>query len=513
MGLNDNTKINLLERVTSSDLNEMQSLSGRLMSEAIRGLGRKFIAGGIPSELSTFGVASGLKISTSGVNVVVGTGVLVQSGMPNDPPDVPIPETFDSLTARYGLHLASTSLPVPARGVDTYWLVQGRVERDDTLTATRDIWDPGTLTFVPTAGQLKRQESKVVVELKEGTTTTIPAPDTGYSRIGAVLLLTGAGSILTNNTFQLVAQFNELSSEASDDGACNRTSFRHRSNFQINEISTGSEFNFAAEVNGFKLWAKTNNTTNDTSLRSTPFIDTNHTAQLATTDLWWYIYLAAPDDYIPENLYTDGSTMDVEHRGLIICSRTRPDINGCNSASLGVPLPLGGTIAAGKAAFVGVFKSNGAGTTGIDFIDVSAGGRGRVEKQQFRSATGFVMNDGNSFLAGTYNLAVLGAGGTEDVPYGVQLSCWISTVVASGIDITPPPYALMCEFGMTNDAGTNLERVLLPLDEFANARFDLWPEEDSLSMDLVATKIDQTGTPDATATTTTFWAGLLGISF
>jgi hypothetical protein len=513
MPLNDNVVFNNLERTVSDDANIIQSLSGRLLAETVRGMARRFKVGGVSSEPSTFGVASGLKISTSGTNAVVGEGILAIYGVASSPPLVPVPDALDSNT-RIGLLTSSVSLPVPSRGVDTYWLIQARVERSDTLIESRDIFNPVTQTYTSTPSIVKRQESKAVASLKEGTTTTIPAPDTGYVRIGAVMLTAGGGSIATNATHQLVPQFGDISTEYSDTGTCNRTSFKHRSNQQINEASTGSYFHFAAEVNGYKLWAKTDNTTTDTTLRDTAFIDPNYTGSASTSEMWWYVYLAAPDDYVPENFYSNGTTMDVEHRGLIISSRVRPDVHGLNNSSLGVPNPLGGTILAGNAACVGIFRTNGTGTN-IDFVDVSTGGLGRVEKQQFRqgSGSGFVMNNGNNFLANTYDLATLGVSSTEDVPFGVQLHCWIANQLTTGIDTTPPPYAIIATFTMTNDTSGNHENIYCPLEGFTNRRFDLHPEEDSLSMTLYITKIDSAGSTSTDTAVSVFNAGLLGYSF
>lgn len=508
MALTDNVVWNDFEQVTSDDLNDLQSLSGRLISETVRAMARQWSEEGNPTERTSFGIASGLKIASGGTSIIsVGTGLLAQQGVTPSPPDVPTPEALDS-SVRVGLLLSSEALTVPSRGVDTYWLVQGRVERAVTLSESREIFNPSTGLPSPQTVD-KRQESQVVVELKEGTTTTIPAPDTGWVRVGAALV-TVAGSIVTGATHQLATQFSDLAPHIMDTGVTNRTSFVHRSTNEVGEVSIGSQISFSAELNGRKAWIQNNGFK---SLRDALFIDTNDTGSTSTDGLWWYLYLCAPTDYMPSNMYSSGSGTAFDHRGLLIASRTRPTKGGLASADLGIPLPIGGTLPKEQAAFMGVFKANGTGAN-TDFIDVTAGGFGRVAKAAFRNGS-FTMNDGNSFLAGAYDLAILGASSQEDVPYGVQLDCYCETPDSAGIDASPPPYGVKCTFRMTNDSSTVSDHpiVYMQTDGFDHKRFLLSPEEDSLSITLAADKLDAAGATDATSTTASFEAGILGIRF
>jgi hypothetical protein len=406
MTIQDQSNWNTLERVTSSKLNEQQQLRAREQAEAFRALVRKFIVDVPPSVAPRSHIASGLSLEQSGTTtVVVQPGMLAQQ-VGSSPPQVPTPGTYDS-SYRTGLNLSILDATDPWDSTSAWWLLQARVEQVAT-TGTPDIYDPTTDTFAPAGAPIDiRYQSQVVVAWKKGTVTAIPTPDAGYAPLGACYRPAGGGAIADSDIIQLSTQISDLSSFASDDGVNRRTGYRLFTNNGLEtDTSNTAEFQLSGEVNGKKLFARS---LADITIRHADFVDPTYLGDIAIDKLWWYIYLAAPVDQVPSNVYAN-----IEHRGSIIISRVSPDNFGVNSASLTVPDPVGGTISAGEAIFVGAFRAIG---TGSDIYSQFVDDNGKCEH---RLLALFSMVPGNSYQDNiAFNFATSGISGTEEIPFGV----------------------------------------------------------------------------------------------
>jgi hypothetical protein len=408
MTIQDQSNWNTLERVTSSKLNEQQQLRSREQAEAFRALVRKYTIDLPPTVAPRSHIASGLSIEQSGGStVVVNPGMLAQQ-VAASPPQVPTPGTYDS-TYRTGLNLSVLDATDPWDATSAWWLLQARVEQVAT-TGTPDIYDPTTDTFAPAGAPIDiRYQSQVVVAWKKGTATAIASQDAGYAPLGACYRPAGGGAIADSDIIQLSTQIGDLSPYSSDTGAGRRTGYRFDTDIGLQGGTAAScRFQWSGETNGVQLFAKA---TGDIVLRHADFIDPTYSGIIGTADYWWYCYLAAVGDQMPSNIHSN-----IEHRGAIIVSRVAPDIDGKNSGSLTVPDPIGGSVAAGEAIFVGLFKAASTGSTIFPQM-IADSGEGHLRPQQL-----FVMNSGNSYQNGvTFNFNTTGPGGTEELPYGVVL--------------------------------------------------------------------------------------------
>ena len=421
MSILDNNLQNTFERVASVDMNERQTLRNRLLAECMRTLTLKKPMGGTPTPANRAHVASGLFVTTDGSQLTVGTGVLFQE-VTAALFDVPTPEALDS-SYRIGLNLSAINIADPATANDRYWLIEARVVRNTTLTQNRDIYNTTTEVFQSQSVD-KRQESQIETQVVEGTSTAMPTQTVGWASLALVFRPAGGGTITADQITQMSTQINDLTNVDSDDDVNNRTSMRFKTNGDIagSTANTGASFNLAAEIDGQKLFAKTDQ---DINLRDVEYVDQFDSAVRTAGGYWWYIYLCTTSGNItPSNLY--GS--DVEHRGRLIVSRTPPDLYGKNSAALSGPLPIAGSVAIGQAAFVGVFRASG--TSNYEFIDTTKSGRAVIDTILIMSAQG-TPNYGNGLAL---NLNTAGSGGTELVPSGCHL---IVQAESSAIDTTP----------------------------------------------------------------------------
>ncbi|MCG8622320.1 MAG: hypothetical protein MJE68_10050 [Proteobacteria bacterium] len=456
MSILDNNVINTFEKASSSDVNELQNLRNRLLAECMRTLTIKKQMGGTPTPSNRAHVASGLFVTTDGSQLTVGTGALFQEVTAN-PPDVPTPEALDS-SYRIGLNLSAINIADPATASDRYWLIEARVVRNVTLTETRDIFNQTTQSF-QSQNVPKRQESQIETQVVEGTATAMPTQTVGWAPLALVFRPAGGGTITGAQITQMSTQINDFTNVDGADGVASRSSFRFKTNGDIagTTANTGASFVLAAEINGQQLFARTDQ---DVNLRETQFVDPLDSGVRTSDEYWWYIYLTTTSNNItPSNLY--GS--DIEHRGRLIVSRTPPDLYGRNSAALGGPLPIGGSIAAGEAAFVGVFRADG--TANYEFIDVSKSGRAIIDGITVMSAQG-TPNYGNGLAL---NLNNTGAGSTELTPFGCNYTLRAETIQ---IDTTPSANAYGYQIRLNDATGQISNTAKLGVRDHDSTIFD-----------------------------------------
>jgi hypothetical protein len=446
MSNQSNIVINTLERAVSTDFNNAETLMNRLSAEIGRALAfqKTMSATRMPEGDLREHVASGLLGYLSGGTVYVSAGMLMQQ-IAASPPQVPTPGTYDSLF-RVGLLMADEALSDPVDGTNAFWLLEGRVERSVTLTETRDIYNPGTATFAPSGAPIdKVQESLVEFTWKKGTATTLPASTAGYAPILGLYRPAGGGAITEVDIIQLAVQLDDL--DPSTDSSAIRTSARLYSDPGIpGGIGTNTDdvyFDFSGSINGKRVFARA---PGGVSLRTSTYVDPTDAGVLATSGLWWYIYLVPLTDRMPAHMY--GNT-DVDHRGVLVISRTAPNAEGTNGAAVNLPNPVGGSVTTGNALFVGTFRTTGAAAR-ILYVDIARNGEGRVAHvvmvDDQKVANGFLGTGGSPL-----NLATAGAGGTELVPYGCHLKCSLQNEVLDVAGLLNSAVALEMKYEFAGD--------------------------------------------------------------
>lgn len=513
MPIQDTVPETTLERWVSDDFNDAQALLNRQLAEIVRAMVRTLEVSNPyapPAAAVRPHVASGLSIEQSGGStIVVNPGVLMQQ-VSASPPDVPAPGTLDS-SYRFGLLLAAEDVTDPWDGTSAWWTLGARVERETTLSEIRDIYNPTAVppTFTPSAAAIdKRYESQPEFLWKKGTATAIPASlAAGYAPIGAVYRPVGGGNINDSNVIQLSMQLEDISHQTGSAGHPVRNDFRFRSEEGIGAVVSGFRFSLDAEIGGARCWAKT---TAVMDLRDSTTMEAASAAALLVSNTWGYVYLAPVDGMMPSGVHPG-----MQHKGAVIVSRTPPDDFGRNTATLTAPDPINRTVVAGDAVCIAILRSQGA---SWQFCDIGSDGEGRVEIREFNNDA-FPMNSGNAYgnTGSPWALSTIGPGGTEDVPYGVHLKCFVDP---TAIDVTATALALETTFSLAPDSAsaTRYPRHLLSTRTGRTLRFELYPRDGALTpanMALTVTyaprdaAMASAGTPGTNA----YRAGLWGIRF
>jgi hypothetical protein len=498
MAIQDTIPLTTLERMVSTDFTRFEDLVNRSMAELAASLIRTLEADLGLNPTTTVvreHVASGLQIYTDGATVWARTGFLIQNVTPS-PPDVPTPGAFDS-PYRFGLLMADEDVTDPWDGTTAFWLLQARVERITTLTEFRDIWNPATETFAPSGAPLdKRYESQVVFDWKKGTAANIPTPDAGYAPIGWCYRPAAGTPINEFDVASMSIQLEDLAPRSFDIGSAIRKNFRFRSSNGIGRTSSFAECDLEADVFGLRCRFLAANGGSFSPLDS-EFVPTADAAALAVNNTIGYVYVAPLPDAMPSK--SPNGTSGVRQRGVLVVSRTPPDERGLNSLAITPPAPFANyTIPINGAAHVGIVRVSAVAGQ-IEFVSVSSKGHGRVDARQFNNGS-FPLNQGNSYVgpAGpSYFLNILGPGGTEDVPYGVQLECFLEH---TRIDDTAVAISVEMTFGMgtagaADDTSqpTLWPQMALATDAWSVREFMLYPQPGNLTMTVDFRPLDANG--------------------
>lgn len=498
MTIQDHIQYNTLERVISDDANNAQNLSGRERAEMFRALAREFEVA-VPANAPVRShVCSGLNVSVSGgTSFVVGPGLLGQQ-IAASPPQVPTPGALDS-SYRFGINYTNASVADPWDASDAYWLLQARVEQVVALQETRDIYNPTTQVFAPSGAPIdKRLESQIVYTWKKGTATALPSPDAGQCPLAGVFRPIGGGAIAIDDVFQLAIRVSDLSNFKSEQGANKRSKFRWGSVEGITANSPDVQFDLAGEIDGVKLFART---TADVVINDVEFLDPSDVAVHNVADYWWYVYLAKVGDQLPCNLYSN-----IEHRGVIVASRVPPDDKGRNQALIDVPDPIGGTVAAGDAVHVAMYRSTG--TTNIESVQCNDRGEASIQ-----SILCFTMTTGDGWQdTNTFDFATLGPGGTELLPYGAMWKMNISTDIAQSGGVSAVAFRFNWADTMGGQRFMNSQKC--SCNELSN---EFWLESsiNVMSRDVSATALNASQVPIANVNlgTTEYRLNCVGFHF
>lgn len=166
----DNLVENSLERLLSTDVNDLQSINERVLAELERrrNVGRVL---GLPTEAIRSVVIAGLEVVPNGNDVDVQGGVLAQDSATL----APLPGTYDS-SYRIARNAANLTQVMPAPGGTTFYLLEAQMV-EATASELRDIFNTGTLTFAP-ALVAKVRTREIQLQLLVGGASA-PAPTGG----------------------------------------------------------------------------------------------------------------------------------------------------------------------------------------------------------------------------------------------------------------------------------------------------------------------------------------------
>lgn len=290
----------LLQTLSSDDLATAFRLQGRDVLEIAR-----YLTGDRPV------VLGGLTLVATATGVTVQPGALLQpfSGL------VSAPRADESSTVLGRLGEAS-DVPVPALGVDTWYLVEARAAELDDY-GTRLVQNQTTKVQTPQSVVVTRQ-SAMLLRARVGTVSAVPAEAAGWVPLGAVLRRT-AGSVLPADV---------LDARPLADGVAEEAFTRH--DYAISKLSAGARLALdVALVDRFGQHLSAQGDVAIASMLEQGFV--------VSSNAWQYLYLAST------NLSAPPATAN--GRGVLVLSGTPPDAQGSRvpSAPLVLPAPWSGT--------------------------------------------------------------------------------------------------------------------------------------------------------------------------
>lgn len=353
MASTDNVVINVRERPLSSDINNLQSMIGRdlldilqqMMSETVFN-----VPGSGPGSATRNVVLNGLEVVANGSNVSVNAGALLQYSLT-------LPPALGSLDSPYrmGISRAAQTLAMPSPGVESWVVIEAQMTEVITVTASRDILDPGTGNFVPTLVD-KQKERQLQFQVSAANPATIPAFSGGdWIPIAAVRRPGGGGAVAPGDIYDL----RDLWSERLGRGNQNLSALNSGSGNPLNaqlwtSLGAASEavtINYLQGVTkeGQLLWFSSNGV--PVTINVAPFTESGFAP--AAGD-WCYLYLAPWRGLPVRNGQAGGAG-----NALLVVSQVAPSFDLYNAAPITPSAPFSSTtLGVGEAVCVGALLRN-----------------------------------------------------------------------------------------------------------------------------------------------------------
>lgn len=337
----DTEVFNTLERAVSGDLNDLQSIEARFLSEMARfEFSEKRVADPLAETVVNV-ILGGLLVTPNGNDVSVSAGAMAQYS----PTMLPAPGPLDSLY-RLSRTSVSTTVAMPAPGATTYYLVEAQMVEVVTLSQNRDIYNPGTSTFAP-ALVTKQTERQIAFQVVVGGANA-PAPTGGdWVPIAIVRRPGGGGPVASSD----IIDVRRLLSDRRSPAPALRRAAVDTVTPAANEIACSIEFDGAGgrrAVVGSPDGSAAAYLSPSTVLAAS----TTYYAYLAP----WSAFLLAPRQF--------GT---VQYEGVFVVSDVAPASGGTNGGALDLPPPFGVlAIPAGQAYHVATLIRN---STNTDWIE------------------------------------------------------------------------------------------------------------------------------------------------
>lgn len=346
----DSLLFNLYERLLSDDLNNAQAMIGRVFADTWRAqlATRGFAAGAGVTETVRSVIMGGLQVVPNAANVDVQSGVLAQDSASL----APVPGTYDS-TFRLAINRVSTTVIMPAPGVDTAYLIEAQMVRVVAATAVRDIFDPVLETYAPTAVD-KVIEWQVQFQVVAGVGTTAPAPSGGnWVPIAIVRRPGGGGPVAASDIVDVRPLWDQLEARVRDTESISLLGRGRRRIRTLHVPGAAVSEQVYLDAEAFlpagRAWISDANSFDPT--------DPNYAdpGTVFAADTWYYVYLCDWQGLLPVTAYGSAA-----RKGIVVVSDVGPAQGAIrNSAPITPPAPFDvGTVAAGRAICVGALLRN-----------------------------------------------------------------------------------------------------------------------------------------------------------
>jgi hypothetical protein len=294
VSLNDFINFNLLERIVSRDLNDLQSLSARTLGNTLRYLlSQRDIINTNGSTTSRDVVLGGLNVSSPGIanTARITPGIAVQFSTSL----LPLPTTFDS-PYRLGWNDANVDLVAPVLGANMYYLLETQVVRVLTSTQSRDIKNVGTGLYVPT-NVPKEYSFELDFRYRAGTATDAPAVTAGWIPLAIVFRPAGGGPLTSAQIVNVARQWGDQNNP----GAA-RLNVSGRFTVEAFPFGTNED---AVRIDTDEIGYRRNQpfyafTETTADLTTAPYLEPG-TALAAGN--WYYVYMCPWQGLVPKNAY------------------------------------------------------------------------------------------------------------------------------------------------------------------------------------------------------------------
>lgn len=340
MALIDNVFFNTRERAISTDINNLESLAGRNLLESLRWM---IATQNDPASVGTPGTAAsnprsvvvgGLQAAAAGNDLAVSPGVLFQESATLSP----LPGAFDS-PYRFGRLATTEIITMPSPGVDTFYLLEAQIVQVLTSSQSRDIFNVGTQTFVPTVVP-KEYEFQIQFQLLTGG-SAFPTPSGGdWVVIAGIRRPGGGGPVLGSDIYDLAMRWSDYTpaqqrvtpvSPASTplflSAPYLKTVFEPGN--AASNLIIGSAM---VQYRGLSFMYRTPAAGIDVT--SAQYLEPG---VVLAADTWYYLYLMPYNGQLPRSSYGAGFM----HQGVIVLRATPPVNSGASGSSL-LPNPWGG---------------------------------------------------------------------------------------------------------------------------------------------------------------------------
>ena len=320
MSGNDNLLMNTLERATSGDINDLQSLQARVLAELFRQTFSRRTLGQAFSD-QTRSICMGLGVTPSGGDVIVGLGILAQQSATLPP----VPGALDSTYRLARLDTAAT-ITGPTPGANTWYLLEAQMVPLVASTQVRDIYNPGTQTFVPTL-VTKINLQSIAFQIVPGVGANLPAPSGGdWVPLAGVEWPAGGGAPLN------IVDLRQLPDAVEGGLPLDATVEQQR-------ILTASTP--AAQTNDVSIIAQASNDRarlgGETGLFDATSATVIEPGTLFAASTWYYLYLAEWSALALAPQGAQGFSM----RGVVVVSATPPILGTATpSAAITPPAPF-----------------------------------------------------------------------------------------------------------------------------------------------------------------------------
>lgn len=354
MASTDHNLINVRERPLSTDINDIQALTGRSLVEVLQFLLYNERIN-LSNPLETGGpegyVLGGLTVSGSGANASISPGVLLQ----NNAALLPAPGPLDS-NIRLATQRSVVLEPAPTPGSDTYYLLEARMAEVVVTSPSRDVLDPVTGNFVATTVP-KLHERRLEFRWRAGTADAAPATVVGWIPLAVIFRPAAGGNVLTSHVQDARPIFDFAAKVTAAELSPTTRSVEFTRSYLATQSRIPGDNSLLISLDmvvrdsqGRVALAKSNGFV-DVSIfdRQTgiTFPGTNNTVR--------YLYLAHAPHPVSHRY------AGVAHRGYLVVSNVAPSLDNVNSAAIPVVGVAGGSIGQGSAVCIGVLRSNGTG--------------------------------------------------------------------------------------------------------------------------------------------------------